>query len=102
MHQPVGLPYWSVLSPVKFVSSVGQVINLVLCTCLTYSCSCSCCACARQDSTVMWEQAPPGVMDMAVGEHHALIRRAAIQHAGYESTTEVRDSAHMRCLALLQ
>jgi hypothetical protein len=42
-----------------------------------------------QDSTVMWEQAAPGIMDAAVGEHHALIRRLAIQHAGYESATEV-------------
>lgn len=47
------------------------------------------CMLPLQDSTTLWEQCLPGVMDKALGLHHALIRRLAIQHAGYESATEV-------------
>jgi hypothetical protein len=47
--------------------------------------------CARrpvQDSTVLWEALPQDVMDAAIREHHAVIRRLLLRHGGYESATE--------------
>lgn len=46
-----------------------------------------------QDSTALWEVLPPEVMNAAVSAHHALLRRVAVRHSGYESTTE-GDSFH--------